>query len=438
MEEKPDGITNEQAYESSPVTRWLKTRNRLVFTLVVSVVAFAFYTCAFALRKTFTAATFSDLRFGGLNFKVILVITQLLGYGLAKFAGIKIISELKPALRRNGILAVVTIAWMSWLLFALVPTPYNALALLINGFVLGLVWGIVFSYLEGRTVTEVMGAMLSVSFIFSSGLCRTVGSLLLHAWNVSEMWMPFVASCIFLPPLILFLFLLDQTPPPDSEDIKLRTKRMPMNAATRTQFVYHFLPGIVLFVFAYMLLTSFRDLRDNFSAEVWASLGKGRTPAIYSQTEMPVSLGVLIIAGSVFLVKNNKKAFIINHLIIIGGMALLGIGTLLFEFGLITDVAWMILMGLGLYMGYVTFNSIFFDRMLAAFRFVGTVGFIIYVADAFGYVGSIAVMLFSQLESLQISWLEFFITASYFVSVTGFALMSLSMLYFERKLRQMI
>jgi hypothetical protein len=292
----------------------------------------------------------------------------------------------------------------------------------------------VFGYLEGRQTTEVLGASLSVSFIFSAGLCRSVGAHLLIA-GVSEFWMPFVASCIFFLPLLLFLYLLDKVPPPTALDEQMRTKRQPMDVSQRKKFIATFLPGIVLFVLAYMLLTAFRDARDNFSSDVWKALGYGNKPDIFMTTEVPISLSVLIIMGSVMLIKNNKTALMVNHLIIIIGMMLIGVSTYLFSQQIIGEVAWMTLIGLGLYLGYVPFNSIFFDRLIATFSYIGTVGFIMYVADSFGYLGSVVVVLGKELGLAKLSWLDFFISSGYVISVAGTLLITGSMIYFHIKYR---
>jgi MFS family permease len=289
----------------------------------------------------------------------------------------------------------------------------------------------VFGYLEGRRFTEVLGAGLSVSFIFSAGLCKSVGGFIMRDWGTSERWMPLVASFLFVVPLLIFLWLLDQLPPPSALDEALRTKRQPMNIRDRKKFLFSFAPGIVLFVLAYMLLTSFRDFRDNFSAEVWKTLGYGNSPEIFTTTEIPVSIVVLGVMGSLMLIKNNKLAFMVNHLIIMFGMILIGIATYLFESALISPPVWMILIGLGLYLGYVPFNSIFFDRLIAAFQYVGTVGFTMYVADSFGYLGSVAVLFFKEFGYAKLSWLNFFISSGYIVSVAGTLLIAGSMLYFH-------
>jgi len=419
----------------SPITRWLKHANGFSFALYATVMAFCCYTCVYAFRKTFSVATFEGLAYAGISYKVWLVTFQVVGYACSKFAGIKIISELKSASRAMGILLMVSIAGVSWLLFASVPAPYNIIFLFTNGFPLGLVWGMVFGYLEGRRFTEVLGAGLSVSFIFSAGFAKSIGGFIMRDWGVSESWMPFVTCCLFLAPLLILLFLLDKLPPPSAEDEKLRTRRQPMNAGERTRFIITFWPGIALFTLSYMLLTTFRDFRDNFSAEVWQALGRGNSPEIFTTTEVPVSIIVLVVMGSIMVIKNNALALMVNHVIILVGMILIGIATMLFQQQLISPTLWMILIGLGLYLGYVPFNSIFFDRMLAAFQYVGTVGFIMYVADAFGYLGSVSVLFFKEFGYAKLSWLDFFISCAYIISIAGSALIGGSMLYFHLKHR---
>jgi hypothetical protein len=420
----------------SRITSWLRNTSGFWFAVYATVMAFSLYTCVYAFRKTFSVATFDGISYLGISFKVWLVTFQVIGYAFSKFVGIKVISELKATSRSVGILIMVAIAGISWLFFGLVPRPYNIIFLFTNGFPLGLVWGMVFGFLEGRRYTEALGAGLSVSFIFSAGFAKSIGGFIMRDWGVSETWMPFVTSCVFLVPLLAFLWLLDKLPPPSRQDEAMRTKRQPMNAGERRNFVVTFWPGIVLFTLAYMLLTIFRDFRDNFSAEVWNSLGYGDSPEIFTTTEIPVSIAVLIVMGSLMIFKNNKLALMINHVIILVGMICIGISTFLFQQEIIGPTAWMILIGLGLYLGYVPFNSIFFDRLLAAFRYVGTVGFIIYIADSFGYLGSVGVLFFKEFGHAELSWLDFFISSGYIISVVGTLLIAGSMLYFHLKYRQ--
>lgn len=376
---------------------------------------------------------YENMSVWGADFKVWMVIFQVLGYMLSKFIGIKVVSELGAHARAKGILLMVSIASLSWLFFAITPAPYSLIFLFFNGLPLGMVWGMVFGYLEGRRFTEVLGASLSVSFIFSAGFAKTIGGFLMRDWGTSEFWMPFVASCLFFLPLLLFLWMLDKIPPPTAEDEALRTKRSPMTGQERVKYTLTFAPGLVLLVLTYMLLTAFRDFRDNFSAEIWQSLGYGDKPGIFTFTESIVALTVLIVIGSLMVIKNNFKAMVINHIIVLVGMITVGLSTLAYEHELISAPTWMILIGMGLYFGYIQFNSIFFDRLIATFRYVSTVGFLIYLADSFGYLGSVGVLLFKEFGNAELSWLEFFISSGYILSIAGSVLIVLSLVYFILK-----
>ncbi len=426
---------NSDSSNPHPVTRWLHNTNAFWFTLYVAFSAFCLYTCIFSLRKTFGVATYDGIVVFGHSFKVWMVISQAIGYMLSKFIGIKIVSELGASSRAKGILLMVSLAGLSWLGFALTPTPYNLIFLFFNGLPLGMVWGIVFGYLEGRKSTEVLGASLSVSFIFSAGFAKTVGGFIMLDWGTSEFWMPFVSTCLFFPPLLLFLWMIDKIPPPTPEDEALRTKRSPMSGPQRMRLALTFAPGLILLILAYTGLTAYRDFRDNFSAEIWKSLGYGDKPSIFTFTESIVAIIVLIVIGSLMIIKNNFKAMVINHIIVITGMIMVGISTLAFENKLISAPTWMVLVGMGLYFGYIQFNSIFYDRIIATFKYVSTIGFLMYLADSFGYVGSIGVLLFKEFGNTQLSWLDFFISSGYILSVAGSVLISISLVYFIFKFR---
>ncbi len=419
--------------KSSQIRRWLGQTNSAALTIYTGLTAFLLYSCVYAFRKTFSAATFDGIQFLQIDYKVWLVTFQVVGYAVSKFVGIKIIAELKSTSRIGGILMMVTIAGISWLMFGLVPAPYNIIFLFFNGLPLGLVWGMVFGYLEGRRNTDVLGAALAISFIFSAGLCKSVGGFIIRDWHVSEIWMPFTAALLFLGPLLLFLWLLDQVPAPTAYDEQLRSKRSPMNATERKSFIRNFLVGLILIVLLYAMLTAFRDFRDNFSAEIWKSLGYGDSPEIFTTTEMPVSIACLIMIGGIVIIKNNRRALLILHALILSGMVLLGVATFAFQQGWLPPPMWMTLIGLGLYLGYIPFNSSFFDRLLAAFNVTGTVGFVMYVADSIGYLGSVGVLFYKQFGQRQLSWLEFFSNGAYVLSITGSCLAIGSMIYFINK-----
>jgi hypothetical protein len=71
--------------------------------------------------------------------------------------------------------------------------------------------------------------------------------------------------------------------------------------------------------------------------------------------------------------------------------------------------------------------------MIAAFRHVGNVGFLIYVADAFGYLGSVGVLLFKETNNKSLTWLQYFTQISYALAIVGTLGTAASMIYFGTK-----
>ncbi|KAF0241990.1 MAG: hypothetical protein FD183_512 [Chitinophagaceae bacterium] len=401
--------------------------------LYAAVVAFLTYTMIFGFRKSFTVCTFDGMAFFGLGYKTLLVLSQMMGYLMAKFYGIKFISELKRLGRYKIVLLLVGIAWMAWLLFALVPAPYNIVFLFINGFPLGMLWGVIFSYIEGRKTTDFIGAALAVSFIFSSGFVKSVGGWLLMQFHLSEFWIPFATGIVFALPLLLFIYLMERIPPPTAEDIALRMDRTPMDAAQRKAFIKTYLPGIVAAVLIYCFATIFRDIRDNFSADMWKEMGYLNQPALFSKTETPITIAILILIGSMVMIKNNFKAFMLAHFFIALGFIVAGLSTYLFTQEIVTPYWWMTLVGLGLYMVYIPFNSVYFERLIATFRFTGNVGFLIYVADSFGYLGSVSVLLSKEIFKVQLNWVHFFSNSVMILSVAGVLISIYAVRYFAKK-----
>lgn len=406
--------------------------------LYAAVVVFLAYTMIFGFRKSFTVATFDGLTIAGYSYKTVLVISQMLGYLLAKFYGIKFISELKRTGRGKIIIVLTTIAWLSWLFFAIVPLPYNIVFLFVNGFPLGMLWGVVFSYVEGRRSTDFIGATLAVSFIFASGFVKSVGAWLMVTFGITEFWVPFYTGLVFSLPLILFIYLMEKIPAPSSEDIIYRAERIAMTKADRQKFIKDFLGGLIACVLIYCFATIFRDIRDNFGAEMWKEMGYFNQPAIFAKTETPITLIVLVLIGSMVLIKNNFLALKTAHYFIFVGFILAGASTLLFKTNYITPIWWMTLVGLGLYMVYIPFNAVFFDRLISTFKYASNVGFLIYIADSFGYVGSIGVLLSKEIFKIQLNWVTFFSNSVMLLSVVGGLLTVFSLYYFSKKYKLMV
>lgn len=441
MPRRTDGCTAlqdvQQAAAMARITRWLSNQHPAVFSLYATVAAFATYFCMYGFRKPFAVGTYegtTDLGLTAVDTKVLFIISQVIGYTISKFLGTKVVSELSPSRRARAILGAIAVAQVGLLLFALLPTPWNALGLFLNGLPLGIVWGLVFGFLEGRRTSEVLGAGLSVSFIVASGFVKTVGK-----WIVSigapEHWMPAIAGSLFLLPIVAFIAMLGQLPAPSKEDEAQRLRREPMDGKARTRFFLAFAPGMTLLVAAYVLLTAYRDFRDNFAREIWDALGYADEPGILTTAELPVALGAMLAVALVILIKDNRRALLVVHGLLLAGGALIGVSTLLWQLGSLGPATWMICVGLGLYIGYVPYNCVLFDRLIPAVGFIGTAGFLIYVADSFGYLGSVAILLYKSFGHPNLSWLGFFRGFSYVTGAVSVLLFVLSAWYFAARTR---
>lgn len=401
--------------------------------LYAALVSFGTYVFVFGFRKSFTVCTFDGMTFGPIAYKTALVISQMLGYLLAKFYGIRFISGMQKVNRYKIIFLLTGIAWAAWLFFAVVPAPYNVIFLFINGFPLGMLWGVVFSYVEGRKSTDFIGAALAVSFIFSAGWVKSVGGWLMLQFHLTEFWVPFCTGLVFALPLVICVYGLEKVPPPSLEDELLRAQRIPMTGADRKSLLLAYLPGIIAFVVIYLFATIFRDIRDNFSADMWKEMGYGSKPEVFTQTEIPITIFILILMSAVVVLKNSFKALMVAHIFILFGFIIAGTSTYFFTHQLLAPFWWMLWVGLGLYLVYIPFNSIFFDRLIAAFSMKGNVGFFIYLADSVGYVGSVGVMLFKEGMKVQLKWTPFFSQSVMILSLVGVFITLYAMYYFFSK-----
>jgi len=416
--------------------RRLANSDSLAFILVAGLVAFVTYGCIYAFRKPFTAATFSGMEIWGVQYKITLVISQVAGYALSKFIGIRLISSLSAARRATSVLIMIGIAGVSLLGFALTPPSWGPFWLFMNGLPLGMGWGLIFSYIEGRRVTEALAAFLCINFILSSGFVKTLGKWIMMDWGVSEFWMPLSIAMLLLPLLLLGLWVMEHLPAPSAEDIAQRTQRQPMNRETRKALFRKYAPGLLVLVAIYLALTILRDVRDNFTVEIWAELGYGGQPSVLTIAEIPVALLVLAFVAALALIKKNDRALWINHAIVVGGALVMIVTTVMFQSGHLSPVVWMIFSGVGIFLPYILFNGVIFDRLLAVFRETGNVGFLIYIADSIGYLGSVLVLLWRNFGKADLSWVQFFTALCLYGAIFILLLGLVSWAYFRRKHKQ--
>jgi hypothetical protein len=436
---------------------WIERLPVPLFVAFATAVAFSTYFCMYAFRKPFAAARFDGLTFFGtaVQLKTALVISQIIGYALSKYIGIKVCSEISSSKRALTLVLLIVWSEVALVIYGLVPGGWKVVPIFLNGLPLGMVWGLVVWYLEGRRTSELLLAGLSCSYILSSGVVKDVGRAMLEgtaaSWwanvpvfgewmsralgSVSEDWMPAITGLHFLPLFLISVWLLSLLPRPNRADVDARSERQPMASADRMAFVRQFFLGLALLCLAYFFLTAYRDFRDNYQVELFDEMGYSyaRNKGIITKTETIVMFGVMGSLALLNLIKSNRYGLAAMFLLIIFGLVLMGASTLLWKAKVINGFVWMTCTGLGSYLAYVPYGSVLFDRLMASTRAAGTAVFAIYLADAIGYTGSVGVQLFKDLGRSGTSRLGFFSDFTLFMSVAGGVCLVISSIYFLRR-----
>jgi len=415
---------------------WLKTAPSRWFVAYATAAAFATYFCMYAFRKPFAAAKYEGLMFLGtdVNLKTVLLISQIIGYAISKYAGIKVCTEIQRSHLAKFLVGLIVFAEFALLLFGLLPEQFKVAAIFLNGIPLGMVWGSVSRYLEGRRASEVMFAGLSCSFIVSSSSVKAFGQWLMDQ-GLDQFWMPVVAGLFFLPLFIVAVWLLNQLPQPSAEDIADRSKRSVMNSSERWAFFRTFLPAMLMLLLVYFFLTAYRDFRDNYTPEIFMAMNEGyeTSPKLFLQADWPVAFGVMMALACLNLFRDHRFGLIAVFGVMLTGIIIMGTATLLHDFKMISGLWWMILIGTGAYLAYVPYGAVLFERVMASTKVAGTAVFAIYLHDAIGYTGSISVQLYKDLGQSELNYFEFLRSFTWLLCGLGLVCFVASCLYFTTK-----
>jgi MFS family permease len=365
------------------------------------IAAFGTYFCMYMYRKPFTVAAFKQETLaagvdGNWDQKAVLVSAQVIGYLISKIIGIRVVSEADRGRRAWMILGLIAAALASLLLFAVVPTSWQAPCMFLNGLPLGMVFGLVLGSLEGRQMTEALAAGLCASFILAGGVAKTVGQQLLDftqqrlQWSLaeSERWMPFLAGLVFLIPICFFVWMLHQVPPPTQMDQVARSPRDPMRKEDRWRILKTYSVGIGAIAGMYLLVSILRSLRDDFAREILTGLGATIKSSDYASIDFWVMLVATLANASAVFMKDNRKALQLAFATCSVGFAVILASILGHHFWFsLSPAMLMVLIGAGLYLPYVAVHTTVFERIIACTRDRANVGFMMYVADSVGYLG---------------------------------------------------
>lgn len=400
--------------------------------LLAVTAAFGAYFCMYGFRKPFTAASYAQLGLWGFSYKFLLVTSQVIGYTISKFLGVVIVSGIRPERRIRTILLLIGFAQLALLFHAITPSPWNITFLFLNGLPLGMVFGLVLGFLEGRRLTEALTAGLCASFIVADGFSKSVGSWLLTL-GIGQFWMPFAAGLLFTPPLLLFTWMLNRIPPPTSHDVSHRRSRPPLVGRERRQLFLNYATGLTLLISAYLLLTILRGVRADFAPEIWQGLGYAQQPGIFTRSELIVMVGVILANGLAVLIHSNRRAFFTALGTAFVGFVLAGVGLVGWHNGSIDGFTLMVLLGLGLYLPYVAVHTTILERLIAMTEDRGNLAYLMYLADSFGYLGYVGVMLARETIATNDDFIHFFLTLAGGVVIGSTVLLIGCWLYFARR-----
>jgi MFS family permease len=253
--------------------------------------------------------------------------------------------------------------------------------------------------------------------------------------QVSDWWMPFLTGSIFIIPFLFAVWILDHSPNPTEKDIEQRTARKPISRKEQLEIIKKFKNVLIPIVISYAVFTIVRDFIEDFANEFWIENGYANKVGIFAQTSTLVSIIVLIIIALFFLFKSNYTAFKWIHILVLVGLSLLLGATFLYNIQAINPFTWMVIATTGLYFSYLPFNCLYFERFIAVYKINGNVGFVMYIADAFGYLGTVLVLLIKELLPIHYQWNTFFTTIFYSAGIVGIILITFTFIIHRKKLK---
>ena len=397
--------------------------SELLLILWAGGAALLSYSLVYALRKPYTAASFEGLTLFGTDYKVAVTTIQILGYVIAKFFGIKLISELKRENRFRFFVTSAIMAEVALIGFGVLSAPYNAAAMFFNGLSLGCMWGVIFSFIEGRKVTDMLASLLGVSMVFSSGIAKSFGLFAMNELNIDHFWMPAVIGGVALPLLVLMGYLLKRLPSPTQEDIELRNERVVLDSEGRKRLFLSFAPILTLLFIGNFMLLVLRDIKEDFLVLILDM--SNQSSWLFAQVDTIVTLAILALFSAFVFFRSNIKTLMCLMGIVILSCITMAYVSFNYKALDLQPVVWLFIESLCLYIAYLTFQTIFFDRFIACFRIKGNVGFFIAIIDFIGYMGTVTLLSTKEFLNFDMEWFDMFNHMAFFVGAVCIVLFTI-------------
>jgi len=190
-------------------------------------------------------------------------------------------------------------------------------------------------------------------------------------------------------------------------------------------------PGLGGIIVIYLFVTLLRSVRADFAPELWKGLGYPQTPAVFTQSELLVSFGVVLVSGLAIFISHHYTAFRFSLLTSLGGFLILPLAVWGLQAGL-GKFPFMVLVGLGVYIPYVAVHTTLFERLIAITKEKANIGFLMYLADSVGYTGYIILMLCRYAIPAGRSILFIFLQSCIFLGIFGGLIVLYCNRYFKR------
>ena len=296
--------------------------------------------------------------------------------------------------------------------------------------------GVIFSFLEGRRVTDLLASLFGLSIAVSSGTAKSIGLFVVDILNVSEFWMPALIGAVALPLLAGLGYILDHLPKPTAEDKALRVERVTLDRQQRWELFRNFAPVLTLLFFANLFLTVLQDVKEDFLVKIIDVNAAGLSSWVFAKVDGVVTLIILAVFATLALVKSHIKVLSTLLTLVIAGAVTLSFVAFNYDSLQLSPLVWLFIQSLCLYFSYLSFQTIFFDRFIACFRIRGNVGFFIAMVDSIGYTGTVLVLVFKECFNPNLDWLEFYNTMAGTVGIVCCTAFTVSLFYLMQRYRK--
>ncbi|KAJ1618183.1 hypothetical protein T492DRAFT_917086 [Pavlovales sp. CCMP2436] len=322
--------------------------------VVLALSSFAFYASLFLMRSAMFAAPWTGETAFGFEFKAALAAAQTVGYLVGKVPAL----ALAPKLARSQLLsAMLAILWLAGGLIAASTALPPALAVVfvfLACVALSPCWYVLQRLIEGRSSTEAILSVLSLSVICGSGFAKSVGAALIARGHSDRQMVVFCAA-LGVGVGTAAALVVGAQPPPSASDIRLRGSRARIGSLRVEcgQLLERYGVGIALSTAAYVLCGVLRALRDYFQAELLGAVGLGNSPANFVHSELLIACVVLAATACFARVPDSLRAVRwITATAALGGL-LISTASAGWLAGRISGFAWIVGTGAGTFLAYV-------------------------------------------------------------------------------------